>query len=428
MTLTNTLYTGLQGLTSNGDAIAVIGDNISNMNTVGFRQSRAVFEATLSRSIVGVGEIGAGSRVAKIEKVFTQGAIVSSPRSTDMAISGRGFFVVAGRHEGQDGSFYTRAGEFSLNEDGYLVNSQGLIVQGYQPDSNGNITATLDDLYLDSPIIEPKATSNLFMGLNLEADAEIPANPFDKDDPVETSNFSTSVTMYDSRGDSHDVTVYFNKTATGWDWHAVTDGAEVNGGTEGVNEIIADGSLTFTGDGLLDTEVTNSNSVDWDGATASQTIDFDFGDSITTDGGTGVNGATSYATESSLNKLENDGYPTGTRTDVEVDHEGIITILYSNGESRQMGQVAVADFRNEVGLQRIGSTMFAATPESGDAQIGYARTGGRGSVKGAALENSNVDLSSEFVTMITSQRAYQASTKTITTADEMTVETLNIKR
>lgn len=424
MGLTGTMYTGLSGLFATGDSIGVTSDNIANINTIGFRGSRAQFEDVLSRSIVGVGELGGGVRISKIEKLFSQGAIVGSSRNTDMAINGGGFFMVRGQVGELEGSFYTRAGQFATDAGGFLVNSDGLRVQGYPANGTGRIDAVVSDLRIPTDSISPTPTTELIINANLNNDPSIAVGAPNPADLPGTSDFSTPIQVYDSVGQAHDAVVFFTKTGTNsWQWTARVDPSEVTN----PDGIIASGAITFDSSGNLDTETTLTNSADFIGAQPGQVLSFDFGDSITTDGGTG-GGTTHFASDHSVSSQTQNGYSAGEFVDTSVAPDGTITSRYDNGQQRVVGRVALADFKSPSGLERVGGTLFAATQESGDASVGYAGAGGRGEIVGSALEQSNVDLSEEFVKLITDQRAYQATSRTITTADELLAETVNLKR
>ena len=428
MSIRSAMSAGMTGLHAHSTSITVTGDNVANINTVGYRGSRAIFEDLLTRKITGIGQL-TGTRLATIDKIFRQAAITPSSRATDMAINGRGFFCLKGNHDGLDGSFYSRAGAFNVDNEGYLVNPQGLNLQGYMADTDGNIATNLSDIKLGPEDLPPAATSEINVSTNLDATEQTVVAAFDPADPQATSNYSTSITVMDSVGNQHEVTMYFRKSGTNtWEWHALTEGAEVAGGVPGVPEEIGTGSLVFTADGLLDQENITLNSVDFVGAAAGQTISYDFGESITTDGGDGLSATTAFAAPSVVKMISQNGFSAGELVDVAVDGGGAIMGVYSNGQRRTLAQVAVADFLNQQGLERIGGTLFIDTIDTGEALIGLARTGGRGGIRGQSLEQSNVDLAEEFVSLISAQRGYQASGKTITTSDELFVETINLKR
>ena len=431
MSILRTMYTGSAGLRAHSEALGVTGDNIANANTVGFKRSRAVFEDALGRSIAGASAIataGAGSRLAHVQQMWTQGALLTTDAPTDLAISGNGLFMVNGNVDGVDGRFYTRAGQFHLDSDGFLVNPDNLRLQGYQADSTGALSATVGDLQVGSGTIPAVPTANVLMTANLDANAVTPTLPWDPADPGGTSNYSTTTTVYDSLGAAHDMTVYFRKTGAGaWDWHAMVDGAEITGGTPGVPTEGASGSMTFTTDGALATSTTAASSWDFVGATPGQAIAFDFGTSIAA-GGTGLTGSTQFATPSSVASLSQDGYAAGQVSAIAVEGDGTVTGIFGNGQRRTLGQVAVADFASVDGLGRAGHNLWTETQASGDPLVGAAGSGGRGSLVSGALEGSNVDLGSEFVDLIAYQRGFSATSKVITTADEMYQELVNLKR
>jgi len=433
MSLLSSMYTGVSGLQANGMAISIIGDNIANVNTIGYKASRGNFADVLQQTILGpagtTSQLGGGTRLSNVQQLFTQGMLQNTGLGTDLAISGSGFFVLNGTVNGVSGNFYSRAGQFSVDRDGYLVNPDGLRVQGYSVAADGTMQATVGDLNLTGVNVPPQATTAIQLTANLDASADVLTVAWDPNDPANTSSFSTTITVYDSLGTAHQVEVYFRKTAANsWEWHALVDGGEVNGGTPGVPYEFADGTLTFTSNGELDTEVINNNSVDFVGATAGQVIDFDFGDSITTDGGTGLDGTTQFAGQSSVNFQSQDGYATGSLQMISVSPDGVIMGTFSNGEVRPIGQVVLATFQSIEGLDRLGNNLFLQTRASGQALIGAASTGNRGSVQAYNLELSNVDLAEQFVNLISAQRGFQSNAKVITTSDQMLAEVVNIKR
>ena len=429
MSILRTLNTGATGLTANGDALGVVGDNIANANTIGFKRSRANFQdmvATAGRSELR--QIGAGARLGSVEQMWQQGALLSTESPTDLALSGDGFFVVHGNASGVDGTFYTRAGQFHVDSSGYLVNMGKLRLQGYEADDNGAITGTVGDIRIGPTALPATATQDIALAVNLDSTV-LPAPPWDPADPGSTSNFSTSVTSYDSLGNGHQIAIYFANTGAGtWDWHAMTDGAEVVGGTAGVPFEGASGSLSFTTDGALDDEVVLGSNWDFVGATGGQVINFDFGTSITGDGGTGFDGTTSFASPSTTNGIVQNGFAAGSVSGIAVDETGVITGVFSNGQRRTLGQVAVAAFRSVDGLSRAGGNLWVQTEESGEALIGAAATAGRGAINAGTLEQANVDIGREFVDLIAYQRGFQASSKVIQTADELYGELVNLRR
>jgi len=426
MSIWTSLYSGSSGLGAHGDAISVVGDNIANTSTTGFRASRADFEDVLGGTAPNGQRIGAGVRMGGVETLFGQGSLQNTGRPLDLALRGGGFFVVKGQHAGIDGSYYTRDGRFSLDNSGKLVNPEGLALQGYLIDPAGAVGTQLGDLQIGgtSP---PNPTTQMDLSVNLDATATPPA-AWSVANAAGTSNFSTSTTVYDSLGNGHRVDVYFRAQGGGaWEWHAVVDGGELTGGTAGTPTEIASGTLAFTTAGALQSQTTTSSSASFVGAQANQAITFSFGDPIAT-GGTGMAGSTQFASASTVKAQSQNGYAAGELVEVSVGDDGKITGRFSNGQSRAIAQVAVASFASDEGLVRAGGQLFTATHDSGEALVGAAGTGARGAISGGALEGSNVDLGSELVTLIAYQRAFQANARTVSTADEMLQEIANLKR
>lgn len=425
------MNSGVSGLRAEGEAIGVVGDNIANVNTVGFKSQRVVFQDVLGHSILaGTSSAlpGSGVRVGDIQQLFTQGSLSNTGVSTDLALSGDGFFVVKGAVDGLQGNFYSRAGQFVIDKDGYLTNPQGLQVQGYAANTDGTFQASISSLKVPTAALPAHATENAAITANLDASSPVPTAAFDVTDPANTSNFSTTMTVYDSLGAAHDVDVYFAKTAAGaWDWHAVASGDDLNPPQPGVNVELGTGTLNFTTDGALNTVSANTFTVDWNGATAGQTVTLDFGTSIGA-GGTGLDGMTQYSSPSNVSSQSQDGYSSGDFSGVAVDGQGIVTGLYTNGQQLAIGQLAIAKFRSNDGLGRAGQNLWIETRDSGAVALGTAGSGGRGAVSAGALEGSNVDLAEQFVGLIQHQRSFSANSKTITTADEMLQELINIKR
>ena len=427
MSMMKSLYTAATGLGAHSDALGVVGHNIANVNTLGFKGVRARFDELVANA-VGLRRVaGQGSRLSLVDSVFTQGALLSTGVPTDLAIQGPGFFVLDGTVNGVNGSYYTRVGQFHVDADGNMVSAEDLHVQGYMADATGAITNQLGDVQLPTSV-SPVATQNATVAVNLDAAATPPANPFDPTDP-DSYNFSSSMTVYDSLGAAHTTTLYFVKTSPGtWDWHAMVDGGELTGGTPGVPTETASGALGFTTNGALDTETTTASDFDFVGATPNQVINFDFGDAITTDGGSGLAGSTAFASPSTVNALDQDGYGSGSIAGFSIQEDGLVLAAFTNGQTRTVAQLALANFRGESGLIGAGSSLYVESAASGEPLIGAASTGGRGAINAGALEASNVDLSREFVNLIAYQRGFQANARTVTTADEMMSELVNLKR
>jgi flagellar hook protein FlgE len=432
MSLISSLYTGATGLEANQTDLSVIGDNIANSNTVGFKQSRAAFQDAMSQQMIGAGtalsQMGLGVQLEAIQKIITQGALANTGLATDLSIDGNGFFVVSGAHNGTDGQFYTRAGQFTVDKTGTVVNLEGLHVQGYTANTAGVIGTTPGDLNFGNSAYPAVATTTVGLKGNLSSTAPNATVAFNPLTASQTSQTSSSVTVYDSLGAAHQADVFFVKTATGaWDWHALTDGGGLTGGTAGTPTEIANGTMTFDTSGNLSamtTAATNFNPIN---AVNPQPLTFNFGDP-TGAAGTGLLGLTQFANGSGMTQTSQDGFAAGSLTHISIDKTGTVNGTFTNGQSRTLGQVATALVRAPDAMDRIGGNLFAATAASGQATLGAAGSVGRGSIVAGALEQSNVDLANEFVRMIAAQRAYQANGKTITTADSLLQELMNLKR
>lgn len=435
------MYSGVSGLRAEGEALGVVGDNIANTNTVGFKTQRAIFQDVLGHSILAGTSAslpGSGVRVGKIQQMFTQGSLANTGVATDLALNGDGFFVVNGTVEGITSNFYTRAGQFVLDKDGFLTNSAGLKVQGYQANADGTFQASASSVRAPTSSLPAHATGNIQITANLDAseaiitDGAVPpvVVPFAVADPANTSQFSTSITVYDSLGSAHSLDVYFEKTGdNAWTYHALADGDDLNPPQAGLNVEVGTGTMTFTTDGALNT-VTPGTPIVLDfggGATPGQAVTLDFGTPIGA-GGSGLDGTTQFASPESISAQTQDGYASGDFSGVAVDGQGVVMGLYTNGQKLAISQLAVAKFRSNDGLGRAGQNLWIETRDSGTAALGTAASGGRAAVSSGALEGSNVDLAEEFVGLITHQRSFSANSKTITTADEMLQELINIKR
>jgi flagellar hook protein FlgE len=427
MSILRSMNIGASGLRAQGSALEVVADNISNVNTIGYKRSRAQFTDILGSSVVGGGAVsaGAGASLAGISQIWTQGAIINTERSTDMAISGKGLFVVSTNI----GPAYTRAGQFTIGGDGAIQNAQGWVLQGYSADIAGNLSAATGDLVINTGTLPAVTTTEVTFAVSLNSETPVATVPWDPTDPSASSSFSTGVTVYDSLGTPRDLTVYFRKTAANtWDYHVMTDGKNVTGGVPGTPFEGASGTLLFDTEGRLSDEVPLASSWDFVGATPGQAIDFDFGTNITTELGSGLDGVVQFGTANTVNGTTQNGYGAGTISSIAISRDGIIDGVFSNGQRRVVGQIAVANFASFEGLRRAGDGLFLQSRESGEPLLAGAQTGGRGSIQGQALEQSNVDLATEFVDLIAYQRAFQSNSKIIQTADEMYQEVVNLRR
>lgn len=429
MTLRNALNTGVSGLITEGRALGVVGDNVANLNTVGFKQSRAIFEDVLGGAVGGGDAPGFGVRMARTQQIFAQGTLLNTDVPTDVALSGDGFFIVQGSVGGVEGSFYTRAGQTTVRNDGTLVNPQGLSLQGYRANPDGTFSSLLGPIEVPTTTLPPRATTQLNVTANLDSTAATPAAAFDPLNPGPTSNFSTAMTVHDSLGTPHTVSVYYRRTgANTWEYHALANGGELTGGVAGRNTEIAAGTLAFTPSGALQSNtVTAGGTVNFVGAVPAQPLAYNFGTPIAA-GGTGLDGITQFGTPSSVGAQSQDGYAPGDLNAVRIDGDGTVNGIFTNGETIAIGRLAVAKFRSNDGLDRAGHNLWTATRDSGEPAVGSAGTGGRGSIVAGSLEQSNVEVTEQFVDLIAHQRAFQANSKTITTADQMLQELMNISR
>lgn len=429
MSITSTMFTGASGLRSHSDAMSVVSDNIANVNTIGYKRGRANFADVMGGQLAGT-PTGAGSTIGGVQMSFTQGSLLGTGNTTDLAIRGEGFFVVNGVIDGVNADYYSRDGSFQIDKDGFVVNGDNLRVQGYPTDGAGGLLNAAGDLQLDLNSIAPNPTAEVNIVANLNAeDAISTGTPFDITNPNTTSDFSTSMTVYDSLGKGHQLEIYFKKSGDAppaWDYHVATAGDEVTPAAATALVELGNGSLTFNTDGSLDSYSLTQVTANWAGADPA-TIDLNLG-AGTAGGGTGVDGITQYALPSATTFLSQDGFGSGDLAGLNIDETGTMLGLFSNGQQRVLGQVALARFSNNDGLERRGNGLYASTRESGSAVVGQGSSGGRGSIISGSLESSNVDLAQQFVEMIQLQRGFQSNSRSITTADEMLNEVLSIKR
>ena len=425
------MFSGVSGLRAESEAIGVVGDNIANVNTVGFKSQRAIFQDVLGHSILaGTSSAlpGSGVRVGDVQQLFTQGSISNTGVSTDVALNGDGFLVVNGTVDGITSNFYTRAGQLTIDKEGFIVNHQNLNAQGYVANPDGTLQASVSDLQVPTASLAPFKTTEITVTANL--DSRNPIQTFDILDPEGTSSGSTSITVFDSLGTARTLDVYFsNQGGNLYQYNVVADSGELAAGTPGTPTLLSTGTLQFTSDGALDAATTPALALSFaGGATANQAIELNFGDDILNDGSTGLSGTTQFASDTAVSSQSQDGFASGEFSGLAIDGTGLVQGLYTNGQKITIGQLAVAKFRSNDGLGRAGQNLWIETRDSGTAALGAAGAGGRASVSAAALESSNVDLGDEFVGLIQHQRSFSANSRTITTADEMLQELISIKR
>ena len=458
------LFAGVSGLQNHQTRMDVVGNNIANVNTTGFKKGRVNFQDMLYQQIAGAArpsedlgginpkEVGLGMSIASIDTIHLQGALQSTGVQTDLALVGNGFFVMQSGNQ----TLYTRAGNFGLDREGTLVNpGNGMRVQGWMAqDGYIDVSRDVEDLVIPVGSKDPaKATTIVNFACNLDKRiAELPENPTPMQ--IRASTWRTAVKIYDTFGDIHTLQVDFTRVpGTNNSWNAtVTVDPESDPPANaaiglGVDAPAVGGPNVFTvnfdNDGLLLSaqdgagnesggmgqvimnvafDVLSTTPGD-DGAPIRQLFSLDLG----TVGGYERN-ITQYASESSSKMVEQDGYTMGYLDNFKIDQNGIITGVFSNGTNRALGQVSLASFPNQGGLEKVGENMFVQSTNSGLANIGPARVAGKGKMIAGTLEMSNVDLADQFVDMIVTQRGFQANSRTIQTADQMLQELLTLKR
>jgi flagellar hook protein FlgE len=414
----------LSGLDANQQKLSVIGNNLANLNTVGYKASTVNFDDLVSQSIGGPSDnpmqVGLGVTVGSVTPNFTQGNIENTGVPTDVAIQGLGFFVVGNA----DDRSYTRAGNFSFDPNGMLVTTDGKPVLGYS--AIDPTTGGIDTSGQPAPIIippgvlhQPVATTTFGTFMNLDAAA------------AENATHGSSVQFYDSLGVSHIATVTMTKTADNgkWDYSITVPGEDVDGGAAGTPEQIASGTLEFDGLGKLvkvdggDPGAVSITSPTWADGAAAADLSWNLLDA------NGVATITNYAAPSATSSTVQNGAPTGSISSlVSINASGELVASFGLGRSVTVGQLATATFNNPAGMIKLGTNLYSQSEASGIPSIGTPGTGGRGPLIGSALEQSNVDIASEFTQMILAQRGYQANSKSITVADELLVDTLNLLR
>lgn len=450
------MFSAVSGLKAHQLRMDVIGNNIANVNTVGFKGSRVTFQEVFSQTLRGGGapqggrggtnpqQVGLGVNVASMDTFHVRGAVETTDYNTDLMINGDGFFIVS------DGDVrsYTRAGSFAIDEDGNLVTPDGMRVMGYMYDEEaGRMGTTLEGLQISRGITYPAKSTGVHpdsdvipVGVTFEGnlDADVKAyGEWDEDgnftateitfnadgigpniDEIKNADGSspvardTTFTVYDELGGAHEIRIAFIKT----DKNEFTIYGVNKDGT--LNDKIEDHTITFT-NGVIDKDGSHLLEITVDGLTNGAeefAFNVDFGK------------LTQFANESDASAVSYEGYKQGSLLDFAVDSNGVITGYFTNGQMRPIGQVALANFKNPAGLEKTGNNLYRNTPNSGEPMIGNPGTGGRGALNPGALEMSNVDLSREFTNMITTQRGFQANSRIITTSDEMLQEVVNMKR
>lgn len=407
--------TALSGIDAAQTALDVVSNNIANSSSTGFKSSTANFSDIYAATQSGVAttQVGEGVQVSQIEQQFTQGNIETTGNALDLAISGTGFFAVS-----NGGAIsYTRAGSFTTNADGYVVNAAGQQLQVFPPTTDGNFnTSTLTNLQLQTSDNAPSATTNVDMTVNLPANSTvIPATPTFDPNTASTYTNTTSATVYDSLGAAHTASVYFSydgiDAATGdgeWTANLTVDGKAT--GTPQTLEYSSNGTLVTPAGGDIDFGTYTPTT-----GAAPMAMNFNFDSS------------TQYGDSFAVNSITQNGYTTGQLSGISVGTTGIVQANFTNGQSVDLGQVAMATFANNNGLAQQTNTDWAETADSGQALMGVADTGSFGEIQSGSLEQSNVDVTAQLVDMITAQRAFQSNAQMISTQDQITQTIINIR-
>lgn len=438
MSLLTAMYSSASGLSANTDELSVVGDNIANSQTVGFKASRTDFADAMTQQLVaGQGEQGLGVRTLTVQKLMAQGAFTTTNQDTDVAIQGNGMFVLKGAYGGTSGTFYSRAGEFTIDKDGYLTNAENLRVQGLQADTLGDVSSgLLGDLQVGNASAPAKPTDAITVRGNLDSTSKptqnaVVAPPYagwTVTDAKNTSNFSTSMVVYDSLGKPVQLDVYFCMDSVGdWHYHAVTDGSNLTAGVANTPTEVATGEMKFDTQGRLVSNTTTANTFNPLNATNPQPLTFNFGNG-TAAGGSGLDGITQYAADSAMSFVTQAGFTSGSLSRLSIGSDGKITGGFTNGQSRVLGQLVLGNFKAPDQLARMGGSLYQETPNSGPGTLGTPATADRGSISAGALEQSNVDIAQEFINMIAAQRGFEANSKTLTTADQLLSDLMMIRR
>ncbi len=434
MGIQSAMYSGVSGLNANSQAMSVIGNNLANTNTLGFKSSRSVFSDLLSSNVTGSGgksQVGRGVGLSTVDNILSQGTFETTASDTDVAVEGDGFFVL--REAGNTTDYYSRAGAFRFDGDGYLVNPENLIVQGklFDPAKNDTLLAAdpANIQVANVGLIPANATSALTFTTNLnENSLQIGAVPIDPANSA-TYNYSASSQIFDSLGGSHLISVYWQLVdgstntwgaayTVGNDPTTLTQITDFDSSTAGNQALTFDsqGQLADTnGDGTPDALTAAITLPNWtNGATNPQLVNLSFD-------------CTQYDSDSVVIGQKQNGYGAGSLTNVAINSDGIVVASYSNGKQINIAQLVLAKFQNPGGLQLAGANRYIASSEVGTVRVGVPGPE-LGKIFTNSLEQSNVDMGQEFVKMITTQRGFSANSKIITTVDEMLSELINLKR
>jgi flagellar hook protein FlgE len=415
---------GLSGLNATSKNLEVIGNNIANAGTFGAKQSRAEFSDMYATAMNGAGTntIGIGVNLAAVSQQFTQGNIVTTENPLDLAINGAGFFQVS---DGFNPVMYSRNGQFKLDREGYVVNNNKQRLMGYPADGTGQIQPGLSvPIRLPTAGITPQVTTAMNLELNLDARKAVTlpaAGPRIQLNDATTYNDATSLTVYDAKGQDVALTYYFQKTATdSWNVYITANGVPI---ASDANGPLPATTISFPANGGTPTAPLGTVAVDIPASTNSvgaQTLPIT---GVQLD----VSGATQYGSNFAVTDLSQDGYAPGQLVGMQFESNGIIMARYSNGQSKPAAQVEIATFRNPQGLTPLGGNVWTRSFASGDPVVGTPGSGNLGQLQAGALEESNIDLTAELVSMMTAQRNYQANAQTIKTQDQVMQTLVNLR-
>ncbi|WP_449371244.1 flagellar hook protein FlgE [Thiomonas sp.] len=410
----STFQTALSGLKAASTDLQVMGNNIANANTVGFKSSNAEFADMYAAAVAGTspqyGQVGIGTTVSTVAQQFSQGNISATSNPLDVAINGSGFF----QFDYNGATVYGRNGQFQLDQNGYVVDASGGKLIG-TPAVSGVLTGGSGPLQITETTLAPKATASGTLGLNLNASSTPigSGTPFNMNDPT-TYNYSTTTTVYDSLGASHLLTTYYALTSGSTDGQKWDVYYSVDGTTSSGSGITSGGPMTlqFSSTGAISGTASGAvGPLSWADGASGSTIALNFA------------GSTNYNAPSVVNSLTTDGYGVGQLSNLSIDPSGVIFGRYTNGQSAKLGLITLTNFKAPQGLQRLGNNYFVPTYASGLPLTGQPGAGGLGVLQSSAVEESNVDLSSQLVNLIVAQQAYQANAQTIKTQNQV-VQTL----
>ena len=397
----------LSGLNSAATELDVISHNISNAATTGFKSSRAEFADVYAASTDH--RSGEGVTVANVRQSHAAGNLTDTGKVLDLSVDGNGYFRVS-----NNGSInYTRNGAFALDREGFIVNSEGQKLTGYNRSTGNALSPALSDLYIDPADQQPQPTTRIDLGVNLDSEGEIPP-PFDVNNPA-SFNFTTSTSVFDSLGSPTPLNVYFRKEAPNtWTVYSYLSGNEVN--QAGGDELVFNTAGEIdTVNGAADPTITLPP---FSPGTGGSTLDVQID----------VSSISQYNSIFGVNQIIQDGFANGRLNDISIDPNGTIQGRYSNGQSQRMGQVVLTNFANQEGLQQVNGTSWKESFSSGSALIGQPGSSSLGSIRSGALEESNVDITRELVAMIGAQRSFQANAQVISTIDTITQTVINMRR